>query len=164
MTRKELITSKEYWIETISNRIFSKYCESKPFNHEELAKAIVDDWFMSTIKELIALQGEENDNDLIDFTNWYLKVIKADSRFEVENQTLIDSFRAGDNPELWHVKYHGKDQGEEKHLTDEEIDKKIFEMLSEMKPYTKNYVPTSTAEYMQRVARYVREFYENKEE
>lgn len=55
------------------------------------------------VRELIVLQGVENDNELIDFTNWYLKVIKADSRFEVENQSLIDSFRNGDNPELWHL-------------------------------------------------------------
>lgn len=46
---------------------------------------------------------EWNDNSVIDFTTWNLKRIKLyEDRFEIENQDILDSFKRGDAPELWH--------------------------------------------------------------
>ncbi len=46
---------------------------------------------------------EWNDNSVIDFTTWNLKRIKLyEHRFEIENQDILDSFKRGDAPELWH--------------------------------------------------------------
>jgi hypothetical protein len=44
-----------------------------------------------------------DDNKVIDFVTWYLKMTKLhDHRFEIENQDILDSFKRGDAPELWH--------------------------------------------------------------
>jgi len=42
-------------------------------------------------------------NKVYDFVNWHLKVIGQHDRHELENQTLVDSFEAGDTPEMWYT-------------------------------------------------------------
>ncbi len=42
-----------------------------------------------------------DDGKVIDFVNWYLRVHNISSRFELENQTLIDSYKNGDDPKVW---------------------------------------------------------------
>jgi len=44
------------------------------------------------------------DSSVIDFVNWFLSVHKLDFRYTLENQTLIDSFKNGDKPEIWHCR------------------------------------------------------------
>lgn len=48
--------------------------------------------------------GEEfkwTDESVIDFVNWYLLINKLGTRYKLENQTIIDSFKKGDEPSLW---------------------------------------------------------------
>lgn len=45
-----------------------------------------------------------SDSSVIDFVNWFLSVHKLDFRYTLENQTLIDSFKNGDKPEIWHCR------------------------------------------------------------
>ncbi len=45
-----------------------------------------------------------SDSSVIDFVNWYLKLHNIDSRFELENQYIIDSFKNGDTPDMWNTK------------------------------------------------------------
>jgi hypothetical protein len=42
-----------------------------------------------------------SDEKVIDFVNWFLKLHKIDDRFQLENQTIIDSFKNGDSYEAW---------------------------------------------------------------
>jgi hypothetical protein len=57
-------------------------------------------------------QNLQNDNDfynwtddnVIDFVNWYIKVHNLDDRYTLENRTLIESFKNGDNAEKWNCK------------------------------------------------------------
>ena len=41
--------------------------------------------------------------------------------------------------------------------TDKEMNRQIFNKMSEMKPFTKDYIPTSTADYMYFIARWMKE-------
>ena len=43
-----------------------------------------------------------DDNKVIEFTNWYLDVLKFPFRYKIENQTILDSFKRGDSPKEWH--------------------------------------------------------------
>lgn len=43
-----------------------------------------------------------NDDKVIDFVNWYLKLHKLDFRYRLENRTIIESFKNGDDPSKWH--------------------------------------------------------------
>jgi hypothetical protein len=45
---------------------------------------------------------------VIDFVNWYLKLNRINPRFELENQTIIDSFLNGDPVEVWDNQYAPK--------------------------------------------------------
>ena len=45
---------------------------------------------------------------VIEFTNWYLKLNRIDPRYELENQTVIDSFLIGDPVEVWDNQYTPK--------------------------------------------------------
>lgn len=42
------------------------------------------------------------DDKVLDFINWYLKVQRLGFRYTIENRTLIESFKRGDTPEMWH--------------------------------------------------------------
>jgi len=44
------------------------------------------------------------DESVIDFVNWYLTIHKLPINYQLENQTIIDSFKHGDDPSLWEIK------------------------------------------------------------
>ena len=41
-------------------------------------------------------------NKVIDFVNWYIDLHKLPFRYKLENQTIVDSFKRGDDFKLWH--------------------------------------------------------------
>ena len=41
---------------------------------------------------------------VIDFVNWFLDLHKLSFRYKLENQTIIESFKNGDDFKLWHKK------------------------------------------------------------
>jgi len=43
-----------------------------------------------------------NDDKVIEFINWYVKLHKLDFRYTLENRTLIESFKNGDDASKWH--------------------------------------------------------------
>ena len=43
-----------------------------------------------------------DDDKVIDFVNWYIELHKLDFRYTLENRTIIDSFKNGDNATDWH--------------------------------------------------------------
>jgi len=43
-----------------------------------------------------------SDNEVIDFVNWYISLHKLGFKYELENQTIIDSFKNGDDYKVWH--------------------------------------------------------------
>lgn len=43
------------------------------------------------------------DERVVEFVNWYLEVQKLPFKYNLENQTLIKSFKNGDKPEVWHT-------------------------------------------------------------
>jgi hypothetical protein len=43
-----------------------------------------------------------NDDNVIDFVNWYIKLHKLDFRYILENKTIIESFKNGDDVSKWH--------------------------------------------------------------
>jgi hypothetical protein len=45
---------------------------------------------------------------VIEFVNWYLKLNRINPRYELENQTVIDSFLNGDPVEVWDNEYTSK--------------------------------------------------------
>jgi len=45
---------------------------------------------------------EWTDDKVIDFVNWFMKLHKLDFRYTLENQSIIDSFKNGDDYSLWH--------------------------------------------------------------
>lgn len=42
-----------------------------------------------------------DDNKVIDFVNWYLELHNLPFQYTLENITIIDSFKNGDNVSLW---------------------------------------------------------------
>lgn len=42
------------------------------------------------------------DDKVIDFVNWYVELHKLGTRYKLENQTIIESFKNGDKPSIWH--------------------------------------------------------------
>ncbi len=53
---------------------------------------------------LVAVSGSAfwNDDKVIDFVNWYLELHKLDFRYTLENRTIIESFKNGDDSSKWH--------------------------------------------------------------
>lgn len=45
-----------------------------------------------------------NDDKVIDFVNWYLKLHNLDFRYNLENKTIIKSFKNGDDVSKWEEK------------------------------------------------------------
>ncbi|MFW6219986.1 MAG: hypothetical protein ACOC33_04025 [bacterium] len=43
-----------------------------------------------------------NDDKVIDFVNWYIELHKLDFRYTLENRTIIESFKNGDDASKWH--------------------------------------------------------------
>jgi hypothetical protein len=43
-----------------------------------------------------------NDDKVIDFVNWYIELHKLDFRYTLENRTIIESFKNGDDATKWH--------------------------------------------------------------
>lgn len=43
-----------------------------------------------------------SDEIVIDFVNWYIKLHKLPVKFELENLNILESFKAGDDPSVWH--------------------------------------------------------------
>jgi len=39
---------------------------------------------------------------VIDFVNWFLDLHKLSHRYRLENQTIIESFKNGDDFKIWH--------------------------------------------------------------
>jgi len=70
------------------------------------------------LSELLALQEVEEttelENKLIDFANWYLRLIKVttdkDERHDIENREIVWSFLRGDDYKLWWNKFEGEDE------------------------------------------------------
>lgn len=42
-----------------------------------------------------------DDDKVIDFINWYLKLHNLDFRYNLENKTIIESFKNGDDVSKW---------------------------------------------------------------
>lgn len=49
----------------------------------------------------IKKQSEWTTEKVIDFINWYVKLKGLPERFELENQTIIESFLKGDDYKIW---------------------------------------------------------------
>ncbi len=49
---------------------------------------------------------------VIEFVNWYLKLQKINPLYELENQTVIDSFLNGDPVEAWDNEYTPKNNSQ----------------------------------------------------
>lgn len=45
-----------------------------------------------------------NDDKVIDFVNWYLKLHNLDFKYNLENKTIIESFKNGDDVSKWEEK------------------------------------------------------------
>lgn len=45
-----------------------------------------------------------DDNKVIDFVNWYVELHKLDFRYTLENRTIIESFKNGDDASKWHFR------------------------------------------------------------
>lgn len=45
-----------------------------------------------------------DDDKVIDFINWYLKLHNLDFRYNLENKTIIESFKNGDDVSKWEEK------------------------------------------------------------
>ena len=43
-----------------------------------------------------------NDDKVIDFVNWYIELHELDFRYTLENRTIIESFKNGDDAAKWH--------------------------------------------------------------
>jgi hypothetical protein len=43
-----------------------------------------------------------NDDKVIDFVNWYIELHKLDFRYTLENRTIIESFKNGDDASKRH--------------------------------------------------------------
>jgi len=43
-----------------------------------------------------------NDDKVIDFVNWYIKLHKLDFRYTLENKLILNSFKNGDDVSKWH--------------------------------------------------------------
>lgn len=41
------------------------------------------------------------DEKVIDFVNWYIKLNKLDFRYTLENKTILESFKNGDDVNIW---------------------------------------------------------------
>jgi len=52
---------------------------------------------------LSQIQDDWNDDRVIDFVNWYIKLKKLDVRYELENEEIINSFKSGQSYKLWHT-------------------------------------------------------------
>ena len=44
------------------------------------------------------------DSEVISFVNWYVRLKKLDVRYELENMSILDSFRDGDPIDAWDSK------------------------------------------------------------
>ena len=59
------------------------------------------------IKETIKTDNYNwSDKTVIDFVNFYIKLHKLSFRYELENMEILDSFKKGDKPEIWHKTKH----------------------------------------------------------
>jgi len=82
------------------------------------------------LRDMEEPQGADwNTDKVIDFVNWYLRLCKVitnnNCRFELENQSIIDSFFNGDDYKLWWNKL-GKEQDSKEPQGAEEIYKKVY--------------------------------------
>ena len=89
---------------------FCEYLHANIDNGRDMDFEEVHDVKLAKIKRIedkIATLTEQTytNDQLIDFVNWYLRLCKVvtdeDCRFELENQTVIDSFLKGDDYKLW---------------------------------------------------------------
>ena len=44
---------------------------------------------------------EWSDDNVIDFVNWYIELHDLDFRYSLENKTILESFKNGDDVNLW---------------------------------------------------------------
>ena len=44
------------------------------------------------------------DDKVIEFVNWYIDLHKLDVRYKLENLTILESFKKGDDFKVWHLK------------------------------------------------------------
>ena len=52
---------------------------------------------LEKVKKPPNLSFNWNDDKIIDFLNWYLELHKIDSRFNLENKSIIESFKNAEN-------------------------------------------------------------------
>lgn len=69
-----------------------------------------ESYYPPTKKHSAKVGGDEksdlfwDDNKVIDFVNWFLKLKKLPFNYTLENREIIDSFKRGDDFSLWHDK------------------------------------------------------------
>ena len=85
--------------EEVLDEAYKRYFSTDNDGGESLISAFSKgvEWFKSLQQE-----KEWDDNKVIDFVNWYIKLNKLDFRYTLENKNIIDSFKNGDKPEDWH--------------------------------------------------------------
>lgn len=95
--------------------------ETNPIFQKLKDKGLIDESYvaMDKVNEICdkAERDIELENKLIDFANWYLRLIKVttdkDERFEIENREIIWSFLRGDDYKLWWNKIGKAEQSQE---------------------------------------------------
>lgn len=86
------------------NNASSKAIES----HKVISQLSFGDWVKFRNGELtlsetaVSKEFQWTDNSVIDFVNWFLKLHKLPFKYSLENMSILDSFKAGDDYKLWH--------------------------------------------------------------
>lgn len=65
MTRKELITSRQYWVALLHTELYRVHNYSKDDECEKIAEDVVSDHFMSVINELVFKLANEASEEVI---------------------------------------------------------------------------------------------------
>lgn len=90
-----------YW-QGVKDYLTGAFCLTSPFENPETTQG----WMIA--KECVPKIAQEiikpfqwTDDNVMDFVNWFLKVKNIDQRYEIENIEIINSFKNGDQPEIW---------------------------------------------------------------
>lgn len=60
---------------------------------------------MRACEEICSILSKDSfwtDDKVIEFVNWYVELHKLGTKYALENQSILDSFKAGDNISEWH--------------------------------------------------------------
>jgi len=75
------------------------------FGHDGHGKFM--SYILDAMEEYVQQEKENNfwnDDKVIDFVNWYIKVCNLDFKYIIENGSIVESFKNGDNPDDWNIK------------------------------------------------------------